>query len=132
MRVLVGSLLMVLWVWSILLLPGCGPSEADASEAAVPRELTFTVTNNSDGEINSVGLSGANLPMAFRNLTKGESATLKSKKLELPEKLSLHWSNKRGDRKEGSANVWSELGASYSGPVNLTITQRGKVVLTGG
>ncbi|MFN3167980.1 MAG: hypothetical protein ACE37H_13050 [Phycisphaeraceae bacterium] len=132
MRVVIGCLLMVLWVSAVLLLPGCGPSEADASQAAVPRELSFTVINNTGGEMRSIGLEGANLPIAFSNIAEADRHTLKSKNLELPETLTLHWSDARGDRREGTVEVWGELGSSYSGPVNLTVTQRGKVVLTGG
>jgi len=132
MRVVIGCLLMVLWVSAVLLLPGCGPSEADASEAAVPRQLSFTVINQSGGEMTSIGLEGANLPIAYSDIEADDSHTISSKSLELPETLTLHWSDRRGDRKEGTVYVWSELGSSYSGPVNLTVTRRGKVVLTGG
>lgn len=132
MRVLIGSLLMVLWVSAMLLLPGCGPSEADAAQAAVPRDLSFTVVNRSGGEMSSIGLAGANYPIAYSNITDQDQHTIKSKSLELPETLTLHWSDRRGDRKEGTVHVWSELGASYSGPVVLTVDRRGKVVLTGG
>lgn len=133
MRFIVATMLMVLWVCSILLLPACGgASEAQAAEAQVPRELSFVVVNQSRSDIRSVGLAGANRPMAFSPIAKGDTHSLKSKGLQLPEKLTLHWTDKRGDRHEDSVGVWSELSASYSGPVTLTITQRNKVVLTGG
>lgn len=122
----------MLLVLILALLPGCGPSEADAAEAQTPRELSFVIVNNSGGDIKSIGLAGANIPMNFSDMDKGARSEIKNKKLKLPEKLSLHWSDHRGNRKEGSVSVWSELGASYAGPVTLTITQRGKVVLTGG
>lgn len=132
-RLLVGTVLMVLWVCSILLLPGCGgATEAEAAEAQVPRELSFVVINQSRGEVNSIGLAGANMPMSYGSIDKGGRKSLKNKGLTLPEKLTLHWTDHRGDRHEGSARVWSELGASYSGPVTLTINHRNKVVLTGG
>lgn len=119
-------------VMILALLPGCGPSEADAAQAEKPRQLSFVIVNNSGGEIDGVALDGANLPIGFRDIEKAGRSEVKNKKLELPEKLTLHWGDPRGNRKEGSVNVWSELGSSYSGPVTLTITRRGKVVLTGG
>lgn len=122
----------LLLVMILTLLPGCGPSEADATEAQAPRALSFVVVNNSGDDIEGIGLAGANIPMSFADLTNNGRGELKNKKLELPEKLTLHWGDARGNRSEGSVNVWSELGASYSGPVTLTITRRGKVVLTGG
>ena len=122
----------VLLVMILALLPGCGASEADAAAAEAPRPLSFVVVNHSGSEISGVGLDGANIPMGFRDIKNDNQAELKNKKLELPESLTLHWSDPRGNRKEGSVNVWSELGGSYSGPVTLTITSRGKVVLTGG
>ena len=70
--------------------------------------------------------------MSFSDIPDNERSELKDKKLKLPERLTLHWGDSRGNRAEGSVNVWSELGASYSGPVVLTITPRGKVVLTRG
>jgi hypothetical protein len=122
----------MLLVMILLLIPGCGPSEADAAAAETPRELSFVVVNNTGGPIKGIGLEGANMPMAFRNIDDGEQASVKNKQLKLPERLTLHWGDRRGDRHEGSVNVWSELGASYTGQVTLTITRRGKVVLTGG
>lgn len=122
----------MLLVMIILLIPACGPSEAAASQAAEPRPLSFVVDNRSGGEITSIGLEGANLPMSFGDMSKGQTKSLKNKKLQLPEKLTLHWSDARGKRKEGSVKVWGELGATYSGPVKLTITQRGKASLSGG
>lgn len=122
----------MLIVMILTLLPGCGPSEADAAQAEVPRALSFVVINNSSGDIDGVGLEGANIPMGFRDIKKNGKAEVKNKKLKLPETLTLHWGNRRGDRKEGSVKVWSELGASYTGPVTLTITRQGKVTLTGG
>ena len=122
----------MLLVMILALLPGCGPSEADAAQADVPRELSFVIVNNTGGDISSIGLAGANIPMNFSDMDKGQRSEIKNKKLKLPEKFNLHWSDQRGNRKEGSVSVWSELGASYTGPVTLTITQRGKVVLTGG
>ena len=121
----------MLIVMILTLLPGCGPSEADAAAAQTPRELSFVVINHSGGDIDGVGLDGANIPMGFSDIKKDGKAELKNKKLKLPETLTLHWGNRRGDRKEGSVKVWSELGASYTGPVTLTISRRGKVVLTG-
>ncbi len=132
MRLIIGTLLMVLWVSSMLLLPGCGPSEAEATQAAVPRDLSFTITNRTGDKMKSIGVEGGKLPMSFRDLAEGQSATLKSKKLDLPETLTIHWSSERGDRKEATANLWGELGASYTGPVNLTLNARGKIVLSGG
>ena len=132
-RLMLGTVLMVLWVCSLLVLPGCGgASEAKAQEAQVPRELSFVIVNNSGGDIRSIGLQGANIPMSFRAMAKGKRSEIKNKKLKLPEQLTLHWSDRRGDRYEGSVHVWGELGASYSGPVKLTITRRNKVVLSGG
>ncbi len=133
-RLVIGSLLMVLWVASILLLPGCGgATEAQAAEAVKPRPLTITVVNRSGGEITQIGISGANMPIACSDMADGASSTaLKNKELKLPERLTLHWSDSRGDRKEGTVNVWGELSAAYSGPITLTITRRGKVKLTGG
>ena len=122
----------VLLVMILTLLPGCGASEADAAAADTPRELSFVVVNNSGADIDGVGLKGANIPMGFRDIKDNDRAQLKNKKLKLPETLTLHWGDPRGNRKEGSVNVWSELGASFSGPVTLTINRRGKVVLTGG
>lgn len=125
----------MLLVMILALLPsltGCGASEADAAEAEVPRTLSFVVINNSGGDIENVALDGANLPIGFSDLDKGERSELKNKKLELPEKLTLHWGDARGNRKEGSVKVWSELGANYTGPVTLTITSRGTVTLAGG
>ncbi|MBX2852128.1 MAG: hypothetical protein KTR15_10320 [Phycisphaeraceae bacterium] len=122
----------VLLVMILALLPGCGPSEADAAAAQAPRQLSFVVVNNSGQAIKGVGLEGANIPMGFSDIENKSRGEIKNKKLELPERLTLHWGNGRGDRSEGSVNVWSELGASYTGPVTLTITRRGKVVLTGG
>ena len=132
MRLVVGIVLMVLWVSSVLLLPGCGASEADAAEAAQPRPLSFTVVNNTGGELRSIGISGANLPMSFSPIDTGQRSTISNKSLELPERLSLHWTDARGERREGSVRVWAELGASYSGPVTLTVTNRNQVVLSGG
>jgi hypothetical protein len=122
----------MLLVMILALLPGCGPSEADAAAAEAPRALSFVVVNNSGQTLESVGLEGANIPMGFRDIEKNGRGEVKNKKLELPETLTLHWGDARGNRKEGTVNVWSELGASYSGPVTLTVTRQGKVVLTGG
>ncbi|MEM6506503.1 MAG: hypothetical protein AAF711_13760 [Planctomycetota bacterium] len=125
----------MLLVMILALLPsmtGCGPSEADAAAADVPRELSFVVVNNSGADIKGVGLDGANIPMGFADIEKDGQGMVKNKKLELPETLTLHWGDPRGNRKEGTVNVWSELSATYTGPVTLTITRRGKVVLTGG
>lgn len=122
----------MLLVMILALLPGCGPSEADAAAAQQPRELSFVVVNNSGGDINGVALEGANMPMAFHDIKDKSQGKVKNKKLELPEKLTLHWGDERKERHEGSVNVWSELGASYSGPVKLTINRRGTVTLTGG
>lgn len=132
MRLIIACLLMVLWVSAVLLLPACGPTEADASQAAVPRELTFTVINQSGGKMTSIGMEGANAAIAYSTIDDNDSHTIKSKSLTLPEKLTLHWTDARGDRREGTVKVWNELGASYSGPVNLTVNKRGKVTLTGG
>lgn len=133
MRVVIGCLLMVLWVSSMLLLPGCGePSAAEAAEASRDRPLSFVVINNTGGEMTQIGIDGTNFPMGFSDLEKGATGQIAAKSLELPEHLTLYWSDPRGDRKEGSVDVWSELGASYSGPVKLTVTRRGKVVLSGG
>ena len=107
--------------------------QAQADEAAKPRPLTFTIVNRSGGEVTQVGLSGANMPIACGDLTDGQSSTpLKHKELELPEELTLHWTDGRGDRKEGSVKVWAELGSTYAGPITLTVTRRGKVNLSGG
>lgn len=122
----------LLLVMILTLLPGCGPSEASATQAAVPRPLSFVVVNNSGEAIQGIGLEGANIPMGFRNLESGDKSQLKNKNLKLPEKLTLHWNDARGRRKEGSVNIWGRLGASYSGPVTLTITSRGGVTLAGG
>lgn len=122
----------MLLVMILALLPGCGPSEADAAAAQAPRQLSFVVINHSGGEIKGVGLVGANIPMGFRDIEDDGQSELKNKKLELPETLTLHWGDTRGNRNEGTVHVRSELGASYTGPVTLTITRRGKVVLTGG
>jgi len=116
----------------LMLIPACGPSEADAAEAAEPRDLSFVIVNNSSYKIDDIGLAGANLPMNFSAIDKGGRSELKNKKLELPRKLTLHWSDSRGERHEGTVDVWGKFGASYSGPVKLTITQRYQVVLTGG
>lgn len=125
------SMLLVM-ILMLMTIPGCGPSEADAAAAQAPRELSFVVINNSGTDIDGVGLEGANIPMGFRDIKQGTQAQLKNKKLQLPETLTLHWGDPRGNRHEGSVKVWSELGASYSGPVTLTITRRNTVVLTGG
>ena len=132
MRLVIACLLMVLWVSAVLLLPACGPTEADAAQAAVPRELSFNVINQSGGKMTSIGIEGTNYPMAFSNIDDDDAHMLKSKSLELPESLTLHWSDARGNRHEGTVHVWNELGASYTGPVNLTVDARGKVTLTGG
>jgi|GEM_PF-2534388 len=121
----------LLLVMILLLIPGCGPSEASAAEAAKPRDLSFVVINHSGGLMDMIGLEGANMPMSFRAIQDDASSELKSKKLTLPERMTLHWSDERGDRHEGSVRVWSELGASYSGQVRLTVDDRDKVVLTG-
>lgn len=126
------TLLLVMILCLLPGLTGCGASEADAAQAEAPRELSFVVINKSGGEINGVALDGANIPIGFRDIQNNGRSEVKDKKLELPEKLTLHWGDQRGDRKEGSVNAWSGLGASYTGPVTLTITGRGKVVLTGG
>jgi len=122
----------MLLVMILALLPGCGPSEADAAAAQQPRELSFVVINRSGGDIEGVGLQGANIPMGFSDIKAGGRGEIKNKKLKLPETLTLHWGDDRGDRHEGSVNAWSELGSSYTGPVRLTITRRGNVTLTGG
>lgn len=122
----------MLLVMILLLIPGCGPSQADAASAEQSRELSFVVVNNSGGDIDGVALVGTNIPMGFADIKNNDRGTLKNKKLNLPEKLTLHWGDERGNRKEGSVYVWSELGASYSGPITLTITRRNKVILTGG
>lgn len=133
MRLLIGIVLMVLWVSSVLLLPACGgATEAEAAQGSESRELSFVIVNKSGSEIHSIGLAGANHPMSFRPIEDDARSEIKNKKLKLPEKLSLHWTDARGDRHEGSVRVWSELGASYSGPVVLTINYRNKVILTGG
>lgn len=131
---LIGTMVLGLAVVSMaVVLPGCGgASEADAAEAQVSRELSFVVVNHSRGDIRDIGLAGANFPMAFSPMPQGERSSLKSKNLKLPEKLTLHWSDGRGDRHEASVRVWSELGSSYSGPVVLTINQRNQVTLSGG
>ena len=122
----------MLLVMILALLPGCGPSEADAAAAEQPRELSFVVINNSGQDIEGVGLEGANIPMGFRDIEKNARGEVKNKKLKLPETLTLHWGDGRGNRKEGTVHVWSELGPSYAGPVTLTVTRQGKVTLTGG
>ena len=122
----------MLLVMILLLIPACGPSEADAAEAAERRPLSFVVVNNSSYKIDDIGLEGANLPMNFSGIDKGGRGELKNKSLELPRKLTLHWSDSRGERHEGSVDVWGGLSPSYSGPVKLTITVRNKVVLSGG
>lgn len=132
MRLVVAILLMLGWVSCVLLSPGCGPSEADASAAAAPRPLSFSIINQSGGEIRSIGVEGANYPMAFSPITKGDAHTISAKSLELPETLTVHWSDRHGERFEGRVNVWSELGPTYSGPVNLTIDMRNNVNLSGG
>lgn len=131
MKIVLGVIAMVLWVSSVLLTPGCGPGEAEAAQAAEPRDLSFAIVNNSGDTIKSIGLEGANLPMSFRPIEDGGSSSIKNRKLELPEKLTLHWSDKHGDRHEGSVRVWGELGSTYSGQVTLTISRSNKVVLTG-
>lgn len=123
----------VLWASSLLLLSGCGGgSEMKAEQAQVSRDLSFVVINNSRGEIREIGLQGANIPISYSTMQKGKRSEIKSKKLELPERLTLHWSDTRGDRHEGTVRVWGELGATYSGPITLTITAQNKVTLTGG
>lgn len=130
MRVLIG---MVLWVSCVVFMPGCGgASEAEAAEAAQDRELSFVVRNQSGKDIRDIGLEGANFPMSFSPIEDDGTARIRSKKLELPETLTLHWSDQRGERHEGSVRVWSELGGSYSGPVVLTINYRNQVSVTGG
>lgn len=123
----------LLLVMILALIPGCGgATEAEASQAQAPRQLRFVIVNRSGGKIDQVGISGANIPMGFRAIEQNGRSELKHKDLTLPEKLTLHWSDSRGERHEGTVGVWSELGGAYSGSVVLTITQRGKVILTGG
>lgn len=131
-RVVMGTVLMILWVCSILLLPACGPGEADASQAAVPRDLSFTIINDSGARIHSIGVAGANYPIAYSPIDADGRSTIKSKNLKLPETLTVHWTDARGERHEGTVRVWGELSAGYSGPVNLTINHRDKVILSGG
>ena len=125
------AMLLVMILGLLSGLTGCGPSEADAAAADEPRELTFVVINESGGDINGVALVGANMPMGFHDIKNKDRGEVKSKKLELPEKLTLHWGDTRDNRHEGSVSVWSELGASFSGQVTLTINHRDKVILTG-
>lgn len=122
---------MVMWVCSILLLPGCGAG-ANSAEAAEPRDLSFTLINQSRSDIRAIGVEGTDPPMSFSPIDEGGRATIRSKKLQLPETLTVHWSDERGERHEGTVRVWGELGASYSGPVKMTIDHRNKVVLSGG
>lgn len=127
------ALLSLLMLPLLFTLQGCGgPTEANAAEASVPRPLSFTVSNRSGGPVKSIGLSGANMPMAFRNLANGESATLSNKALKLPKSVSLHWSDAQGNRMEAAAEVWGELSPTYSGPITLKITSSGTVKLSGG
>ena len=121
----------LLLVMILALLPGCGASEADAAAANEQRVLSFVVINNSGGDINGVALEGANLPMGFHDIKNKDHGKLSNRKLELPETLTLHWGDDRNNRREGQVNVWSELGASFSGQVTLTIDHRDKVILTG-
>lgn len=132
-RLVIAVVLMLLWVGGVLLMPGCGgATQANAAQAAEPRELSFVVVNKTGGEMRSIGLAGANLPMAFSNIADGDRHSLKSKSLNLPETLTLHWSDQRGNRHEGRVEVWGQLSSTYSGPVTLTVTRRNKVNLSGG
>jgi len=126
------TVMTLLMMSAVLVLPGCGPSEADASAAAVPRDLSFTVVNDSDGKMTGIGLEGANYPISFGPIDAGDASTIRSKKLELPETLTLHWNDYRGNRHEGTARIWNNLGPAYSGPVTLTVNERNKLVLSGG
>lgn len=130
MKLFVATVLMIAWVSAVLLLPGCGG--ATSAEASVKRDLTFTLVNNSRMDIRSIGVEGTDPPFSYSPIQAGSRSMLKSKSLSLPETLTVHWTDERGDRHEGTVRCWSELGASYSGPVVMTITHRNKVVLTGG
>ena len=138
MRILIGSLLMLLWVASILVLPACGgPNEANASapvkQATDPRPISITIVNRSSTTATQIGVSGAAMPISCGDLPKGGSSiALKHKELTLPKRLTLHWSDSRGDRKEGTVRPQDTLGPTFSGPMTLTITSQGKVKLTAG
>jgi len=128
MRILIsGMLLSVL----MLCLPACGPSEADASGAKPTRPLSFVVENHSGDQIRSIGMEGTEMPMGFRDLADGESASLSNKNLSLPQHLTLNWSDARGNRYAKRFNVWNELSSSYSGPITIRVKSRGKASFRG-
>jgi hypothetical protein len=78
---------------------GCGgASEAGAAEAeaAVSGPTRFIVVNRSTGEIRDIAVK-ANIMIRFRDLSRGESSTMKDPKLSVPSSLAIRWTDHRGE-----------------------------------
>lgn len=129
MRWKISGMLAVLLV-GVLMLPGCGPDDATAASTTnQPRKITFTLVNQTGGEMTSIGVRGGDASMGFRDLPNGKSGSLSHKESGTPEWLEVNWSDDRGDRYVGKVSVWNQLGQSYGGDLTLVINRKNKVSL---
>lgn len=80
-----------------LALAGCGGSSAEASdaEAQAAGPPRVTVVNQSTGPIRAVAVK-ANLMLSFRDLKPGESSTLSDRKLTVPSRIGVRWTDHTG------------------------------------
>jgi len=132
MRWMITGLWAVLLAGTMLMLPGCGPSDASAASTTnQPRKITFKLVNQTGGTMKSIGLRGAERSMGFRDLSDGSTGALSHKEPGTPQWLEINWSDDRGDRYAGKVYVWNQLGQSFDGDLTLVIDRKNRVTLRG-
>ncbi|MFA9476877.1 hypothetical protein ACERK3_01090 [Phycisphaerales bacterium AB-hyl4] len=112
----------------VLTLPliACGES------AEAPERVSYTLTNDTTHEIREVIATGANHHLAFNEVDAGESQTLRGPGLDVPESLTLYWTNHMDQRRSMQLNLRNEVGEDYAGPIRLTVDRRQLVTVQAG
>ena len=125
-------MLRYLLIIASLMLVGCGgESGSNAKPDEAPKKVTYTVVNKTGAKIIAVGINSSDsklTPMSYGSIAKGASETLKND--YLPTTIGLHWSKMNKDRTSKTVKIAKSLGADYRGPVKLTITVNGKVLVS--
>jgi len=112
------------------MIAGCGGGDA-SNEEVTSKPVTFTVCNRTGAKIIDVGINSNDsrmTPMSYGSIENGVSETLKNN--YLPSKIGLHWSKLNKNRTSKDINVSSSLGATYQGPIRLTVQPNGKVIVS--
>ncbi|MEM6751338.1 MAG: hypothetical protein AAF612_12800 [Planctomycetota bacterium] len=116
---------------------GCGgPSEAAAESEAVSKKDkaaagpgSVSVRNRTSGEVTQVaGKFGAS--MSFGSVDKGDEDTLSGRTIKFDKRVSIYWTDARGDRYDKSWDPGRELGKGFHGAVRVTLHDGGKATLS--